>query len=192
MARPREFDEDEVIKSAMEAFWHRGYEGTSVRDLMEATGLAKGSVYKAFGDKETLFRAALKRYLADGESRFTQLLEAHSAEDALEAWFENIVRSASRRNGPIGCFVVNTCIELAPHDTEIRTLLRAHVRRVEGLYERALQKGIDEGSFCSDLDVPRMARMIQTLMFGMQSRARAGLSRAEAQNLVQHAFELLR
>ena len=64
MARPREFDIDHVLNAAMHAFWQRGYEATSLADLMEATGLQKGSLYKAFGDKHSLFMQALNRYLA--------------------------------------------------------------------------------------------------------------------------------
>ena len=76
VGRPRQFDEDEVLEAAMEAFWANGYEATSLSQLMEATGLHKGSLYQAFGDKHSLFLAALERYLGNMRRQKNELVAA--------------------------------------------------------------------------------------------------------------------
>ncbi|MEM9069740.1 MAG: TetR/AcrR family transcriptional regulator [Myxococcota bacterium] len=192
MARPREFDEDDVVESAMRVFWDHGYEATSIRDLMLATGLAKGSVYKAFGDKRSLFRAALERYLDEGEARLRTLVETKTGEDALREWLLSIAALAARKRAPRGCFAVNTSIEVAPHDPEVRKLLRTHTRRVEAHYARAIEQGIDEGAFRSDLDPEAVAKWIFTFVHGLQARARAGIRASDAHALMEQTLRALR
>ena len=113
MARPREFDMDEVLDAAMEVFWERGYEATSMADLMDATGLHKGSIYKAFEDKHDLFLQALRRYLSGGYEMFYSALT--SARTPLEG-FKNLIRKTAsfcdcQKTGR-GCFAINAAVEL--------------------------------------------------------------------------------
>src|ERR687891_349404 len=95
MARPREFDIDEALEAAMGAFWVRGYEATSLADLMQAMGLQKGSIYKAFGDKHALFLCALQRYLDQMyEAQRAMLTGATSPRVALQAWLDQLIEAA--------------------------------------------------------------------------------------------------
>ena len=92
MARPREFDDSVVLDAAVERFWNRGYEATSVRDLIEATGLTGASLYNAFGDKRALFRAALAHYAETSIGKRIQRCEALPPRQAIAAVFDEILR----------------------------------------------------------------------------------------------------
>src|ERR671935_2536743 len=106
VARTPEFDHDKVLEKALDAFWRKGYEATSLSDLLEATGLARQSLYNAFGDKRALFLAALRRYVDTGIARFTKTLENGPVRAAIRRVFETTSLGGANRN--CGCFLVNT------------------------------------------------------------------------------------
>jgi len=124
MARPREFDEEAVSNAAVLAFWEFGYEATSMRDLSEKTGLTTASLYNAFGDKKAICRRALDHYVRmsfdDRVGRFEHHLPPR---DALIVFFDEIVdRSLSDPNVK-GCMLVNSALEVAPHDPEFQRVI---------------------------------------------------------------------
>ena len=115
MARPREFDIDEALQAAMEVFWDRGFEATSLADLMEATSLHKGSIYKAFGSKQELFTRALTQYLDDIYARMQSELEApESAKEGIRRWMKIILEFCNEQATRRGCFALNSVVELGP------------------------------------------------------------------------------
>ncbi|MEM7155835.1 MAG: TetR/AcrR family transcriptional regulator [Myxococcota bacterium] len=177
MPRPREYDEDQVLELAMAQFWSHGYEATSMSALMEATGLAKGSLYKGFGDKHQLFVKTLVRYLERGRHALRECIEdADDARAGLRRWLEDNAEPAAHDGLRRGCFAVNTAVELAPHDAEIRRVLRDHERRMEKLYQDCVRRGIEDGSLRADLDPPNAARWITTVVYGLQVRSKLGMS----------------
>jgi TetR/AcrR family transcriptional repressor of nem operon len=118
--RPREFDTDEAIESAMGVFWSSGYHSTSLPELLEATNLSRGSLYAAFGDKHGLFLRALDRYIADSLTRLDAELDPRK--DPLEgvrACLARYVKRTSGAGGKRGCLVVATSMELGSHDAEV-------------------------------------------------------------------------
>ena len=138
MARPREFDEAEATRRAVEVFWSKGYEGTSLSDLMAATGLSKSSLYQAFGDKRQLFLAAFEFYR---DERFRQMNEhlndGQPARRSLEGFFRAVV--AERPS--LGCMTCNIGVELAPHDAEIRRLFEREMAVVQQAFLGTIQAG---------------------------------------------------
>src|SRR6267154_4259943 len=118
MARPREFDEPAVLDAAMDCFWRDGYEATSVRDLAARMGITGTSLYNAFGDKRSLFRQALHRYAERStRERISRLESTLPPKQAVRAFLGEIVERSvdgDRR----GCLLVNTALEIAPHDSE--------------------------------------------------------------------------
>ena len=189
--RPREFDEDQVLDRALDVFWERGYEATSVSDLMASTGLAKGSLYKAFGDKRQLFLRALERYLEQGRDGLSDVARADSAKAALRFWLTNIVSMATCTGVRKGCMAVNCTVELAPHDEELRDVLRRQERSVERVYARLIARGIDQGEFRQDLDPEASARWITTLVDGLQVRGKLGLTKAAGMETVEMSLSAL-
>lgn len=192
MARPREFDEDEVLERALEAFWRRGFDATSVSDLLAATGLAKGSLYKAFGDKRSLMLRALERYLerSYGHVRAT-LLDAPSAGEGIEAWLHRVADRATQPESK-GCFAVNCTVQTAPHDSEVRALIVAHRERMLRLFEDVIARGIERGELREGVRPEVAARLVGTLVNGLQVSGKAGLTRTQAQDEVELALAALR
>lgn len=186
MARPREFDEDDVLEKAMEAFWSRGYEATSVTDLMDATGLAKGSVYKAFGDKHRLFLLALDRYLERGLAALRDAAARDlPAREMLRRWLDGVAEMATREGPRKGCFMVNAAIELAPHDPEVAMRVATQQARQERVFAGVIARGVELGELRADLDPPTAARLVTTLVHGLQVAGRTRLTRATARRLIE-------
>ena len=193
MGRPREFDEDVVLDRALNAFWESGYASTSISDLEKATGLAKGSLYKAFEDKHALFMRALDRYLTVGINRLRGRLDSQStAEAGLIAWMQGVAEVATEDPAHKGCFGVNCTIELAPSDPKVRARLVRHEREIEALYAGAVRQGIQEGTFRADLAPDEAARFINGVIQGMQVLGKSSLKSGEAERLVQFTLRALK
>jgi TetR/AcrR family transcriptional repressor of nem operon len=140
MGRPREFDRDEALDRAMEVFWTRGYERTSVAHLTESMGIQRGSLYAAFGDKRRLFLEALERY----EERFYQLtlgsLRGEPPIEGIRKVFLQVLSDCTCAGGSKGCFVTNTAVALAEEDPEVARRVRANLLRLEDAFEEALSR----------------------------------------------------
>jgi TetR/AcrR family transcriptional repressor of nem operon len=193
MARPREFDIDEALDAAMGAFWGRGYEGTSLADLMHAMGLQKGSIYKAFGDKHALFLCALQRYLDKMyEAQRDTLAGARSPRAALRAWLDRLIEAAPAEGGSCrGCLAVNTLVELGPHDEQSRALLEAHFERVRELLIEQIRQGQGRGEIRQDIDPGQCARLLMTMVAGLLGSLKGATSKAEARRLAHTTLQLL-
>ena len=133
VGRPREFDPEFVLDAAMRAFWAKGYEATSMSDLMAVTGLHKGSLYQAFGDKHSLFVQSLTRYLQDMASQVQKIIVvAETPLDALRSVLHRMIDIVDTHDGcPMGCMAINSLIELAPHDPEVQKILHDHISAME-------------------------------------------------------------
>lgn len=155
VGRPREFDEEQVLTSAMEAFWRKGYEATSLVDLTASTGLNKASLYRVFGDKHQLFLAALKNY-SDIEFRETTAVVSESASPLtnLRAVVQKVCEDAGSDKG---CLMINSMVETAPHDAEVKQLLQEfgthRLQAVQGMVAQAQAAG----EIRSELDPHKLA-----------------------------------
>src|SRR5260370_24324011 len=115
MGRPKAFDEDKVIDSAVDCFWSRGYETTSVRDLAERMGIGAASLYNAYGDKRTLFTKALERYANRSmRERIARLEASHRPKQAIRAFLTEIVERSLADPDRKGCLLVNSALDVAP------------------------------------------------------------------------------
>jgi len=166
VGRPREFDEEAALEAAMEAFWQKGYESTSLADLCTCTGLHKGSLYQAFGDKHALFMRSLKHY-ADTEFKESAavVLQHESPLEGIRALVREVCEYAEEGKG---CMMINSMVELAPHDPEVRKAIenegQRRIRVVTDLLTRAQQLG----EIRADL-VPE--KLAQQLMIGLAGSA---------------------
>jgi TetR/AcrR family transcriptional repressor of nem operon len=193
MARPREFDLDEALEAAMDAFWLRGYGATSLADLMQAMGLQKGSIYKAFGDKHALFLSALQRYLDQMyESQRATLAAAASPKAAIRAWLDQLIEAAPAAGGSCrGCLAVNTLIELGPHDEQARAVLEAHFDRVRRLLLEQIRRGQERGEFRRDVDPEQFARLLMAVLGGLLGGLKGSLTKADACRLAATTLHLM-
>ena len=131
VGRPREFDEEQVLAAAMEAFWRKGYEATSLVDLTAATGLNKASLYRVFGDKHQLFKSALQHYAQTEFQKVAAVVRSDvSPLTNLRAVVDKITSDAGSEKG---CMMINSLVELAPHDAEVNAMLGHRPRFIEHL-----------------------------------------------------------
>jgi TetR/AcrR family transcriptional repressor of nem operon len=139
MPRPKAFDPDAALQKAMQIFWERGYEATSVDDLVQGMGINRFSLYSTFGDKHQLFVAALERYRDTIVADLVGELEQSAAGlAAIRQFFTRLVDFFASSRGWCGCLMTNTAVELAPHDPQAAARVQAHVVRLEEAFFRVL------------------------------------------------------
>jgi TetR/AcrR family transcriptional regulator, transcriptional repressor for nem operon len=192
MARLREFDTEEVLEAVINAFWERGYEATSMADLMAVTGLQKGSIYKAFGDKRSLFLKALQTYLDRVYSLSRQALGQPKPAQAIAAWIQLLSDTALAPEANHGCFAVNSLIELAPHDPDVAKKLEHQFSRVGDLLESVLAQGQREGVFRKDLSAEQLRFMLLTIAQGALASGRAAFLKSNLSNLTDSVLAVLK
>ena len=142
MARTRTFDEQAVIADAMTVFWRKGYEATSIDDLVQATGINRASMYGTFGSKEGLLLAALDHYvLAINRERLKLLQGKGTVRECLAAYFDSLIAFSTGDGRGLGCLLTNTAIELSPRNARIRKKLKAIFEHVETAFRRLVERG---------------------------------------------------
>ena len=163
MARTPEFDREQVLDAALETFWRKGYEATTLPDLLEATGLARQSLYNTFGDKRALFLESLRRYADREHGRLTEILQHGPVRTAIRRLFDEVVNGAQRG---CGCFLVNSAAELLPRDAEVGRLVASTMGRQEKALTEALRRGVREGEL--HLPPKRIEQTARFLMGALQ------------------------
>jgi TetR/AcrR family transcriptional repressor of nem operon len=191
MARPREFDEEWVLTAAIQCFWNRGYEATSVKDLVEKTGITAASLYNAFGDKRTLFRAALDRYVENSVGERIRRCETLPAREAIETFFQDIVdRSLSDRDHK-GCLLVNSALEIAPHDAQFQEIIATVLCRIENFLLKCARTGQAEGTITRSVPAQQLAHHLLAVLMGVRVLARVRPERALLEGVIEPALALL-
>ena len=192
MARPREFDEDAVLKAAMNCFWERGYEATSVRDLATEMGITGPSLYNAFGDKRSLFRKVLERYAQhSARARIARLESTLPPKEAVQAFITEIVEHSLGDRDRRGCLLVNSALEIAPHDPEIGVEIADRLGEVEAFFRRAIMAAQTDGTMPPDRDPKDLARLLLSVMLGIRVLARAKPERKLLEGVARPALALL-
>jgi TetR/AcrR family transcriptional regulator, transcriptional repressor for nem operon len=173
MGRPRKFDEEKVLRAARDEFWQRGYAATSLDDLMRATGLGKGSLYGAFGDKHQLFLKVLSTYAhetADGVCG--AIASGGRAIDVLRGFFVPGQPDPGGLEGPVattrGCFLANSSTELAARDPEVTGCARATYQAVEDCFTNAVAQAVADGDLPADTNPRELGRLLLTIQQGLQ------------------------
>jgi TetR/AcrR family transcriptional repressor of nem operon len=172
MARPREFDISEALDAATARFWRNGFAATSVRDLQKATGLGPASFYNAFGDKGALFLRCLDRYLETTmRARIRRLEASGDPRGAIEAFFAEIVaRSIADRRG---CLLVNSALEVAPHDRKVGATVADRLAELEDFFFRCVAAGQSDGTIADTYPARSLARLLLTTVMGLRVLSRA-------------------
>ena len=190
MARPRQFDPEEVLDRSMREFWERGYRVTSVDDLVEATGVRPGSLYTAFpGGKRGLFLEALDRYSKLVVPEKMGALESAGAGLAqLRGYFDGLVKDLTTREGRIGCLMVNSTMELAAEDSEVGAIVRNHMARLERNAARALRNAKRRGEISGHIDPPAKAAQLMATGMGLMVVGKTDPGRKVLETIVDAAF----
>jgi TetR/AcrR family transcriptional repressor of nem operon len=175
MARTKEFNEEQALDKAVEIFWHKGYNGTSAQDLVNHLGLSRSSLYDTFGDKQKLFSKALKRYQTQGQDNVKKLLdESVDIKAAFTTIFKQAVLESLEDRITKGCFMVNSAVELAMHDSEIDAIVGDNRKIMEDVFMKAVKKGQESGQISTKTEARTLARFIFNNYSGIRVLARAG------------------
>ncbi len=168
MARPREFDPDQAVDNALEIFWRRGYKATSVQDLVEATGVQRGSLYAAFGSKAGLFDAAMDRYMAEYSAPRMLENEDRPIREALTELLDALVDTAVTDKSRRGCFITNTAVELTPHDRAVAKKVARNLGDLEDVLTRRLADAQAKGEVRADREPRALARFLVGSVQGLR------------------------
>jgi TetR/AcrR family transcriptional regulator, transcriptional repressor for nem operon len=191
MARPREFDEEAVLDAAVQCFWARGYEATSVRDLIEKTGITGASLYNAFGDKRALYQRALDHYVEASVVDRMRRCEALVPREAIGAFFSEIVRRSIDDRQHKGCMLVNAALDGAPHDRDFQKIVAAVLVRIEQFFLGCVEAGQVDGTITRSLRAEVLAQHLLGVLMGVRVLARVRPERALLDGVASGALALL-
>ncbi len=190
MARPRSFNPDEALDLARDVFWRKGFQGTSLDDITAATGLAKPSLYAAFGDKNALFLKVLDRYHERVIANAERILnDGPSARDAIERWLTGFVPFCSGVRGSRGCLSINTAADGASEQKEIRKKIERFNRKLEELLRNRLRA--DRTQFSDAFDPDSAARTIMAIYLGLMVMAKDAPDATRVRATLNQAMKLL-
>ena len=192
MARQKEFNRDEVLHKAMEVFWTRGYVGSSIQDLVKHMGINRQSIYDTFGDKHSLFLQALDRYREIQSRKIFEVLERPgSMKKNLRQLFEEVVARSLSAEGRRGCFVGNSMSELAGRCKETATRTCNSVASAEKVFQKALQRGKEQGELRRVSDTRAVARFLYSNLQGLLLMAKATRDRKLLNDVVKVTLSVL-
>jgi AcrR family transcriptional regulator len=174
--RPRVFDEDEVLDRAMHLFWEKGYDGTSMVDLVRAMGINSPSIYGAFGSKERLYLRAMARYTKIGEGITGRALaEQPTARQAIEVMLKQHVELFTGFASPRGCLVVLGAANTSQAGPEVREALRRQRGRIREAIRNRLAQAVEDGELPADSDVDALATEYHTFLNGLSLQTSDGV-----------------
>ena len=192
MARPREFDAEAALDRALDVFWFKGYESTSLDDLCEATKLSRSSLYSTFGSKRNLLLQSVDRYV---ERRTPNIAAALARplpiRDAVAALLDEFIDQIEAGPGRRGCFLGNCAAELPRHDRGALTRVRQGLARTEATFHEALMRAQQQGELKPDADVQALARFLTASFQGLRLVGKANPDRAVLEDIARTILRCL-
>ncbi|MFI5021556.1 MAG: TetR/AcrR family transcriptional regulator [Alphaproteobacteria bacterium] len=181
-----------ALQAAIDCFWQRGYEATSMRDLTASMGLSAPSLYNAFGDKQTLFARALGRYLdCTTRDRLRRFETSLPPKEAIRRFFAEIVDHSINDRERKGCFLVNSALEVAPHQSELGAVIAEQFGEIEAFFKRCILAAQADGTAPRGVDAKDTARLLLGLLLGIRVLARSAPNRPLLEGVVRPALALL-
>lgn len=193
MARPKEFNPDETLEKAMQVFWHKGYEATSMEDLLDAMDINRGSLYATFGGKRELFLKAMELYCSEGGigARISILQQPGPALPLIRRFIEAMLEFGLSDPQRRGCLLTNTVMELAPHEKDIARQVAGRLQMAEEAFFRLLTRAKQEGELAKDKDPRALARVLVTMMQGTIVMIKAGTPADVVRQTAKTALSIL-
>jgi len=170
VARPKAFDETAALEAAMTCFWEKGFEASSVQDLTDRMGIARPSLYNAFGNKRALFEKALEHYCRTSTYRVIARIEAeYEAEDRVAELFAEVVDRSAKDPNRRGCLLINSALEVSPHHPDLRRVIGVHLGAVRSFFQRSLAAAPETAR----LDLRASADNLMAVILGLRVLARS-------------------
>lgn len=189
----KQFNPDDALDKAMQAFWAGGYEATSMQDLVDCMGINRGSMYATFGDKRSLFIQALHRYnTTRGEPWIqSQVEKSESARAAITGAFEAVIDRVIGDGSRDGCFLINTALERSPHDEEVAVIVAKGIGDMEAFFRGMIEAGQEAGEISARIDAVETARALLSLFIGLRVLSRSRPEEALLRSVARQAEVLL-
>ena len=192
MGRNFEFNREETLNKAMKVFWQKGYKATSMKDLVDEMGIQPGSIYNSFGDKHSLFLEAVRHY---GDVVTTNALKSLEGEGSpvqnLHNFFNDMVSLPGDKKCR-GCLIVNSVVELSPHDKETAKIVKSIMKRIQKSFYNCLQRAQELGEIDSGKDIKALSRYFASSTHGLLVTGKSNASKEEMQDVVNVIFESLK
>jgi AcrR family transcriptional regulator len=187
--RPREFDTEKALDTAMLLFWKHGYEGTSLAALTDSMGINVPSLYAAFGNKEELFRKAVARYIQKPASYLPTALKEPTARRAAEKLLSSAIKMVMYPGHPDGCLLVHGALASGPSAEFARKELSRCRAGAESAVRGRFERAIAEGDLPPSVDATKLARYIVTVIWGLSVQAAGGATRAQLKEVAELALQ---
>ena len=188
----KSFDVSKTLDAAMQLFWEQGFQRTSMQDLIKTMGINPGSIYGTFGNKRELFIGALRFYQLRLNSWFSELASANSPRQAILTVFQTILKEKQENPGQCsGCLLVNTALEVAPHDTEISKLITEGFNSLNDFYRKQVLKGQSGGEINPALDVGVVVDSLVAMTLGLRVTMRLPQETNEITNVIRQVDLML-
>lgn len=193
MPTVKQFDTDEVLEKAMELFWEKGYNGTSINDLVEATGLSRSSLYATYQDKHRLFMTALKRYQELNDTALAdRLKDVSTAKGKIEMVFRSTLQAILKEPFGKGCFMVNTAAEMANQDAGIARVASEDFGGMEALFVSLLKQGQAAGEISKETRVKPMAQYLFSSYLGLRIMGQTQPDKVRLENIIALALSIVK
>ncbi len=192
MARPREFDPNDALQTAIELFWEKGYYDASVDEVVKRSGVAQYGIYGTFGTKRELFIKALNQYASDRHQDIQRpIRKPDASRPEILAFFKDAPKLMTQENDRRGCLIVNTGIELGLRDPEIRDFVRDFFRDTAKVLQRCLARAVEKGELETSMDIAGLATYLATEFRTALMLAASGHSRREIERHLEVALQVL-
>jgi TetR/AcrR family transcriptional repressor of nem operon len=192
MARTKDFDEAEVLNKAVNIFWLKGYNGTSMQDLVDGLGISRSSLYDTYGDKHTLFIKALESYQCLNSQKFREIITGDQpAKETIKQLLEYVINSLLNDKSQKGCFMVNAEVEVALHDKQVSEMIQKNDQQIEEAFYMVVKNGQNKGEIANHQDARALARFMFNTIKGVQVTAKSTNERAVFDDIVNLAVSVL-
>jgi len=192
MGRQKEFNQEEVLEKAMNTFWHFGFEGTSMQSLVESMGINRSSLYETFGDKRSLFAAAITHYENTRMQTMVDCLQEWGASKAaITLLFHSLIDQSINDRQRRGCFITNTAIELCPHDPTTAQKIARNMKIVEQAFYQALVNAQEKGEIHCEKDANSIAQYLTSSFQGLIVMAKINQDPELLKNIVNVTLSVL-
>jgi AcrR family transcriptional regulator len=189
--RPRAYDPHEALARAAATFWKAGYAGTSLDDLVAATGMNRPSLYAAFGDKREIYLKTLDYYMEEGQALARAALAGDPPLRVFLKRFYDKALDLYFGDGPRGCYTVGTAATVAMVDDDVRKFLADRVRNADDFLKKQIEKGRERGEIARDADAAALAYLATGTLHTLAVRSRAGIPRKELEALAKAAIAVI-
>ncbi|HEY4108977.1 TetR/AcrR family transcriptional regulator [Puia sp.] len=192
MARTKDFDETEVLAKAIKLFWQKGYNGTSMQDLVDGLGISRSSLYDTFGDKRQLYLKALQSYQQEQCCGITQLLNGSiPAKAAIRQLMDMTIQEMIRDKQHKGCFLINSAVETAHHDKEANAIICQSEQQLENTFYTVIRNGQNNGEISDKKDPRALARFLYNTIVGIRVTGKSTADKAAFDDIIQLTISVL-